>query len=430
MNNTKRVNGYIKAIINDSISLSYKLAKDYKAFPQILSNSDSGFTSTKFAGLIMLLEKDVFGYSKFKITDYENIFKDNAGVYNHNAPFLVQIENGASNVVTTMTVCYTVQSGHCNCYRDDGSCDMCMEYCAWELCLDYDVELGGGPIGGGGGPIGGGGPAAGDGGGGSGGIPYDPPPCNPNPPINPNIVANNVVPGGPLPPCPPPGGGPGWEPLPPIITNDPCDPYISTLQNDNNFSAKFRELGTYLTLPHEMGYEVQERENNIYSSLLSGNATSYGGSVNFPNQVDINGVIHSHFRGIGEMFSPGDIISIAKTFLKNEARDKANLFMGVATEGGNYLIKVTDTAKFRLLANKVAGSEEKELKFRSKYNDKFNFMNNAYANEKGFLQMFDDFRIGGGMTLYRDDEDCKKWKALSLRTNANGTNTIDENNCY
>jgi hypothetical protein len=423
--NTKRVNGFITATLNDSISLYYQLAKDYKGYPQSNTNNNTGFTSTKFAALIMLLEKNTFGYEKFKVSDYQNLFKSNNPSDLQNAPFLVELSTSTQNVFATMSICITTQiPSHCTC-NDPASCDMCLIDCAYQICFDFDVEVGGGDNG----PIPGGGSTGTSGG---SGIPYLPPPCA-NPPAGGPVPlvgnVNNVSQGPALPPCPPPGPGTGWNPAPPVVVN-PCDVYISSLQNDSTFASKFRDLGNQLSLPYEVGYEVQNRQTNTYSNLIVGNATSYGGAVEFPNQVDIDGTIHSHFNGLGEMFSPGDVLSVARTFLNNQARDKANLFMGVATGSGNYLIKITDTAKFRIFANKIAGNADKENVFKDKYNEEFNNMNNSYFNEKGFLKMMQDYRLNGGLTLYRDFENCKKWKALTLQTSSSGPAVIEEENCY
>lgn len=245
---SKRVHGFIKACINDSINLSYKLAKDYKGYPKALSNSDTSLTSTKFAGLIMSLEKDVFGYTEFKITDYQNIFQKNGNLYSYSSPFLVKVGNESSNLMENMTVCYTVQTPFCNCARDDGSCDMCYDPCAWELCLDYDVVTGGGgPINGGGsgnngsGNSGGGGPIG-------GGIPYDPPPCIPVV-VNPSLLGNNnVLPGGPLLPCPV-SGGVGWDP--PILNPLIATAIILDTSITNNFPCVQRiidSLNNYMSV--------------------------------------------------------------------------------------------------------------------------------------------------------------------------------------
>lgn len=78
-----------------------------------------------------------------------------------------------------------------------------------------------------------------------------------------------------------------------------------------------------------------------------------------------------------------------------------------------YLIKVTNVAKFRIFANKIAGTDRKQEGFILKYGDKFNF-NNAPANEVGFLNMLKDNLGSLGLTLYRGNEDFNQWTKLTI----------------
>lgn len=68
LENTDRVNGFILAKINNSVELLYSLAQDYKAFNFEISGDLND--ATKFVITNLLLNKEVFGVSDYKIIDY------------------------------------------------------------------------------------------------------------------------------------------------------------------------------------------------------------------------------------------------------------------------------------------------------------------------------------------------------------------------
>jgi len=65
--NTQYTNGFIRAILNDTISISNWVAGDYRHFPV---SAAAGETSrNQYASMIMLMDNQVFGATKFKLTD-------------------------------------------------------------------------------------------------------------------------------------------------------------------------------------------------------------------------------------------------------------------------------------------------------------------------------------------------------------------------
>ena len=72
------VKGFIKATLNDSVSLSYSLAKDYKAYEEKLDNSKTA--SSAFAMLSMVLNKIVFNKDYYKITNPKILSTDTAHI--------------------------------------------------------------------------------------------------------------------------------------------------------------------------------------------------------------------------------------------------------------------------------------------------------------------------------------------------------------
>ena len=225
----QRVNGFIKAVINDSIKMSYSLACDYKNYP--FNSDEPGNSAENFATLIMTLDKLVFGYNKFTITD-SLLFKSNDPlnvVLSVSFPdSQLQNVNGHQNLVvteectiTTVYVSYECGSGLQSVIVPRG-CGATIEY---ENCYITGIDWGN--TSGGGGTTSGGSPTGGSG----SGIPYLYP-CVPNVPV---VIpfSNNLLPEDPLPPCPAPWPGTGWVPA-----FDPNQMYLELDSHVNDIGAR------------------------------------------------------------------------------------------------------------------------------------------------------------------------------------------------
>lgn len=416
INGQEAVNGFIKAIINDSIYLSYSLDEFYKNYS--FDPTAAEVTGDKFAESIMYLNALVFGKANYAIIDKRLFhgstdYSDTANIEKtiKVEPDLTRLASLCySTTVWTITANWhcTLVPGFCTPTACDG-CSQCVDYSANQTtafnCFNEDVGGSGGSTGGG---------ASGGG--------QIPPyfPCIPGP--------TPLLPGDPIPPCPPPSDDPGWEPT---IIADPCDPYIQLLNGDVNFAAKFKELGepATLALNYEKGYIVQDRATNNYVAKDGYQNTAAGGGIQWEDLNNISGTIHSHYSGLGEMFSPQDVISLAHSVIHNEGSDPPNLFIGVNTSSGPYLIKITNLAKFTIFANKIAGTKEKENKFKDKYVDKFRYSGFPGLNEKGFLQMLKDYGAANGLGFYRGNADCNQWTSLTLEGHASGPDTVEGTDC-
>ncbi len=200
--NDSVVNGYIKAVLNDSIMLSFSLAKDYKNYDFSLNNSQSD--ATNFAYLNMQLNSLVFGINSYKITD-PRLFSPDTTTTKTQRININDSTGNQNNLLTTLCSTTTVTLNYCGsswCHsHGDGSCQD-MNNCPLGLCYSYNVNItncitfetpsfpsGGGSTGGTGG---------------GGQIPHNFP-CIP--PISQSVSLD------PLPPCPPPTGGSGWIPI-------------------------------------------------------------------------------------------------------------------------------------------------------------------------------------------------------------------------
>ncbi|MBP7718883.1 MAG: hypothetical protein KA121_11945 [Ferruginibacter sp.] len=236
------VKGFICATLNDSVSLSYSLAKDYKAYEEKLDNSKTA--SSAFAMLSMALNKIVFNEEYYKITNPKILSTDTAHIATQkiklneinfsitdsaNMRYLIL----CSSFTQTQAVCGTPGAAVCS---DEDGCDA--GSCPTNSChlvttttnictgIDYPDILG---------STGGGSTGEGGGSNGGGPIPYVYP-CettqnNPAP----FTATNNIEDPG---DCPVPGPGDGWLPWEgeddfPVFNDNAPPPFIWTFSNDD-----------------------------------------------------------------------------------------------------------------------------------------------------------------------------------------------------
>ncbi len=389
LENTTYVNAMIACNVGDSVTFTIVAGEDYANYG--FHNIADSMSAQTLALTMMALDQNVFGHSDFEILDtrlfnYPNLdtVERFCRIAPHQAP--------STNVMELISYmyCYEVwvadNQGQlvgcapgqpCNTGHNEVQCTTAF---VW---ANFITSEGGG----------GSGTGEGGSGGGSGGT----------------------------------GGGttPGWT----YVTEEyqsPCDPYIYTLQNNTAFTTAFRYLNnpTVTSLSYEQGYLV----NNLATGAYTGKsgAGTYTKEIEFDISAPLNGIIHSHFARGNSIFSPDDIVFLARIFLSNNlARDSVNLFMGVTSlNNPPYLIKVTNVAKFRIFANKIAETDTKQNAFIDNNAKKFNF-NNAAANEVGFLNMLKDNLGALGLTLYRGNDDCNRWTKLTV----DNFNLVSETPC-
>ena len=144
---------------------------------------------------------------------------------------------------------------------------------------------------------------------------------------------------------------------------------------------------------------------------------------NIPPNGKIDGLIHSHncpnpnTQCAATILSPQDVIFMAQLFINGNVKDTNNFFFGVANNNLPYLLKVTNTAKFRLFANEIAGNANKIKTFIDKYDSKLK-SSDPDLNETNFLQMLKDYGIGNGLSLFRGNNSCNEW--IKLKAGAYG----------
>ena len=203
------VKGFIKATLNDSVSLSYSLAKDYKTYEEKLDNSKTA--SSAFAMLSMVLNKTVFNEEYYKITNPKLFSDDTAHVSTQsikieNISFTITDSAGFKQTIICadhsiiQTHCGTPDAAQCNPHCDAPFCPtgQCWQVESTQTAC-YTVGLNSTNMGTGGGDNGGGGE-----------IPYVYPCQGTQNNPTPFTATNNIEDPG---DCPVPGPGDGWIPL-------------------------------------------------------------------------------------------------------------------------------------------------------------------------------------------------------------------------
>lgn len=207
------VNASMILIANQTdTSISYKCDWEYSQ----KQNSIHSYTDSAeyFAVYFMILDKTVFGYNKFNITD-SNLFKNN----NHTSKYVTlntSNSNTTNSLLQWVTTCQEVTMSwqdcpyggiNCKSNGDPGcdNCSRCTNSISYDYCSSTWQETGGG------GGSGTGGSGTGGGAGGSGGGSPTPPNCNTpsTPAAKGNSPISNLTEG-----C-----GTGWNPVPVIPTS-------------------------------------------------------------------------------------------------------------------------------------------------------------------------------------------------------------------
>ncbi len=285
-------------------------------------------SAENFAILFMRLDKAVFGYKKFSITDH-NLFKRN----NKHAIHVELGDSATQDNLNAQVTCTTVTITYNDCYAPDSDkcrngCDGCW-WCTAVIHITSCIENGGS-----GGSEGGSGIPTGSG---------------------PSGTPSN---GG----CGTCGGGSGtgwtgWSNLPLIpITTVFCDSVNAIAQN-----ANFR------TLFQNLKNQVPTRKENMYiiPKNLSQTPTLYSGQENAfeinPLPADTalangRGWIHNHFAdadSAGLIFSAGDIAEFAYELTNTSTfnQDYKTFMIGVVSDSSQYILSVSDFDKFTTWAN-------------------------------------------------------------------------------
>lgn len=369
LDNTEYVNSFFAVKVTDNILLKLFSGKDYDKYP-FGTDWETTMTADRVAAEIMNLEKETFGHDYFKITDSRLFLKPG------------EVRDGTESVYATFERSQ-VQEGIFGCQLigisvNGDNADLTL-YCggSWS---------GGAP------------PYGWDDGGGGGGGQNNNNGNNGNNGTGSSSGSNSGT-----------GTGLGWG----AVKERNCDSNIANFLNDTAFVSHFKYLNTPAVtgLNYEKGFLVTDTGNY---NLQVGMANSPTIPWDIQGGTKVIGLLHSHSSGLNSIFSPQDVIFMAEIFLKHFAKDPANLYFGVTSDYGSpYFIKVSDPIKFYYFADSIAGNPKKMENFSSKYDTKFN-STDPDKNEKEFLKMLNEYKVGEGLKLYRANENISELKRLTI----------------
>lgn len=425
------VSGFVTVKLNIDTTINFYRGADYSSYSLNDVPPDS-INADKAAQQIMYLNYKVFGYTRFEVSD--NRLMSHDAVIDTTKPHRVfvikniqglpvsNVASNESNLLIQQEMCTEIYvyaplnyclgtATRATTTTENFDNSHCLIYSGVE-CYTIWMDDGGGD----GGPSGPSGDPGGGEGGGTGSFP-----CA-------SSQAKHI---GIANPC-----GPNNDPPPviPIIPQDPCDPLIIALQNDQNFIAKFQSLKTPSVLNDtvEHGFIINNRLSNDYTSKVGTSKLSPTITWELLLGNTLDGKLHDHFEGLNSIFSMQDLVSMAEVYLNNLQSDENNYFEGmVSSYGTPYIVKVNDPQKFRQWITLLQNKNAKQLNDYIDDNDQtINDRNNTLLNEENFLLLLKN-KLKGSITLYRGNSDCNQWTELKLGgyNISTGRYTVSENNC-
>lgn len=365
LDNQGKVKGFIKAAVNDSIYMNYSLEQFYKNYPFFSSSNE--VTADRFAEFMMYLNALVFGEKKFLISDKRLFFRSTS--YSDTPSIKTEVKV-SPDMTRLASLCFTTTVGtitinnHCigtnPCHP--GYCDMCPACvsASYNVTTEFhcsDEEIGGDPTSGSG---------EGSSGGGSSIPPYYPCQSSPVP----------LLPGDPLPPCPPPTDDPGWIPAP-----TPCET-IAFLEGTQNWPIYNDNLRGFCSLNTEVAY-IYTNPPDISTDIEQGPPGTLGVTIDPTTPKD--GATHSHYDDPQKLsvFSSDDFESLYKLFSTFKMKDWRTFTFGLVTSHTSYVLVITDAFKFRDFGENYIKTGQLKFLLYLKY--KIHESNTDDENEKRLL---------------------------------------------
>ena len=412
--NSDQINGFILAKINNGIELIYSLSKDYKAF-SFLNDGSNLNDASKFVLTNLLLNKEVFGVAEYEIID-NRLF---TGDPEHDVASKLSIE-GQLNAGDCVIINW--QTNHCGtpttaCCTDSDGCDGLNGTCPTGQCYmnNSSVEICTAPNGvnwpsGGIGVSTTGGGSGGSSGGGE--IPHYYP-CQSN---------SFLKPSDPIPPCPEPGPGSGWNPIKlyqPIFDYSSIENPIPVPQDEPiimppGLNFQFSNFSTVLQNSLKIIGSVSSRGNtedltygtNGNTSGILSNMPYFQNSELFNEMTDL-----IHFFSVGDLEVVGDnMITRFRNNLGGEFSDP-NLSLAVYNSSAlrNFLVKFGENFNLSLENNNWDINQVPKIIMSQSTRPVFNRPYNKFTGLQILLNDTEETKIE--LTSFRIDNITHKWTA-------------------
>jgi hypothetical protein len=394
------VSSFIYAKLNGTVTLDLYRGGDYSLYSFNNVPTDS-INADKAAVQIMVLNKLVFGYTKFIIND-SRIFSPTNATTNQQGRFATVLGSNTTNCTTCIYwVCSVCGGTGANCPQP-GLHTSCFQ----GFCVGGTNNGTGGIFTGPGNPTTGGGPEP----------PPTPFPC----PSSQNRSTDPPV-------CSP-------SPIPPVLPWDtvnvvnPCDTLNKYAQSPY-FQALFQNLKQEIPTRHENMYIFKDLINPPANSIIPvvGNNNEFGV---FPPDTSIFknswGWFHNHFASdsAGLNFSAGDVNEFAQQLVRNSTYyqiDYTHFMVGVTCDSNaNYILMVENINNFTNWANSSNHNnyEMMEILFGAAGLNQEALPISVTETEKRFLNILNF----SGLKLFRGSADFTTWTPIKL--NAEGTAVI------
>lgn len=424
LDNDNRVNAFISARFNDSISLMLYRANEYESYG-FGTLQDSTINAEKLAVQFMLLDFETFGYSDFDVID-DRLLKDGSipiDIPTKDTRVHIEQNRGSAFEVWTYDICtsttYLNCSSNANCCKTagvpPGACNACAncwktkQTCTKESVL-VTVDDGWFPSGGN--------PNNNETGGGgnqTGTNTTVSTQCNPTPSLD-----NG------LPPCPKSGSN-GFLPVVEAgFPKNPCETVDSLMK-----MPRMQQMFPYLRDSTSGNYEIGIYIRNPFTTppivdKISGEPDSLSIKNVVPN-VPVDGFAHIHYNDPKRLsvFSAADLNTFYDLFKNGKIANSKLFTFSLVTDSTAYILMISDTASFRKFGNTFLGEENKQLFERMMINYSVDVSKPASQNENGFLKMLKQL-TSGGLTLFKGNGALTEFKQMEFDY---ATNEVKEKPC-
>lgn len=129
---------------------------------------------------------------------------------------------------------------------------------------------------------------------------------------------------------------------------DPCANMDGKVKN-TAFSNKLNDMSGLTSKNYEAGVSYTYKDGTYTFSNRDGNAGDPSIGYKPTSSSPIDGFVHTHYNGLLNTFSPGDIASIYDWYNRDGIKDISNFSMGLVTKDGVAFLMVSDPAKFKAL---------------------------------------------------------------------------------